>query len=173
MRKAAFPNFMLRQPSIFFAAMSLVLLSASASVRGESTASVEAEFRGCESAGWCRFTIDAAMPEIRVRPDGSEALPCDDASAIAVRDRLNALLSSMIHQHKRIELGDLREPGDGSYAAAVTVNGLPLADDPALMKLREAHCAGAMARQAAGFQIDFGEQAKKTHPGDCHRNGFV
>ena len=153
---------MFRQPSIFFATISLLLLSACASIRAESAASIEAEFRGCESAGWCRFAIDAATPEIRVRPDGIIAPPCDDASAIAVRDRLNLLLSSMIHQHKRIELGDLRELGDGSYAAAVTVNGLPLVDDPVLMKLREAHCADTTARQAAEFQIDCGEQAKKN-----------
>ena len=67
--------------------------------------------------------------------------PCDGAGAIALRDRLNALLSSMIHQHKHIELRDLRELGDGSYAATVTVNGLPLADDAALTRLREAGCA--------------------------------
>lgn len=72
-----------------------------------------------------------------MRPDGAPPAPGDDAISIAVRDRLNALLASMIHQHKRIVLHDLRELGDGTYAASVTVNGVDLASDPILLELRE------------------------------------
>ncbi len=41
----------------------------------------------------------------------------------------------MIHQHKRIELHDLRELDDGTFAATVTVNGVELAIDPMLAQL--------------------------------------
>jgi len=64
-------------------------------------------------------------------------MPGDDAGSIAMRDRLNALLASMIHQHRRIVLHDLRELDDGTFAATVTVNGLNLASDPTLLDLRE------------------------------------
>ena len=56
--------------------------------------------------------------------------------SIAVRDRLNALLADMIHQAKHIVLHDLRELGDGTFAAIVTVNGANLASDPILVELR-------------------------------------
>ena len=59
----------------------------------------------------------------------------DDAISIAVRDRLNAMLSSFVHQHKRIVLYDLRELGDGTFAATVTVNESELASDPVLQEL--------------------------------------
>ena len=102
---------------------------------------VEAEFRGCDSAGWCRFWIDALDPLaqslLRVRPDGVSPMPGDEAIAIAVRDRLNALLSNMIHQAKHIELHDLRKLDDGTFAAAVTVNGEDLGSDPIVLELRE------------------------------------
>jgi hypothetical protein len=72
----------------------------------------------------------------RVRPDGVSRTPANDAISVAVRDRLNALLASMIHQHKQIILHDLRELDDGTFAAAVTVNGANLASDPILVELR-------------------------------------
>ena len=101
---------------------------------------VEAQFRGCEAAGWCRFWIEPPDPTVesmhRVRPDGVSRMPGDGTISIAVRDRLNALLASMIHQHKQIILHDLREVGDGTFAAAVTVNGANLALDPILVELR-------------------------------------
>jgi hypothetical protein len=71
-----------------------------------------------------------------VRLDGVAAAQGDDALAIAVRDRLNALLASMIHQHKRIRLHGLRKLEDGTYAAAVTVNEADVASDPTLLELR-------------------------------------
>ncbi len=105
------------------------------------TEAVEAQFRGCESAGWCRFWIEPPDPLAEslylVRPDGVSRMPGDDAVSIAVRDRLNALLASMIHQSKHIVLHDLRALGDGTFAATVTVNEANLASDPILMELRE------------------------------------
>ncbi len=130
------------------AAALLGLSSAPMTIRAEPPAShpghtgpVEAQFRGCESAGWCRFWIEALNPLAeslhRVRPDGVSRIPGDDATSIAVRDRLNALLASMIHQSKRIVLHDLRELNDGMFAATVTVNGANLASDPILSELNE------------------------------------
>ena len=105
-------------------------------IRHRRTTRVEAQFRGCESAGWCRFRIeplDAFADSLhRVRPDGVPRMPGNDAISIAVRNRLNALLASMIHQHKRIVLHDLRELDDGTFAATVTVNGVDVASDPIL-----------------------------------------
>ena len=112
----------------------------------KNAAQVEAEFRGCESAGWCRFRIEApdSLTEttVRVRPDGVPKTSDGDATSIAVRNRLNALLSNMIHQVKHIVLHDLHELDDGTFAAAVTVTGVNLASDPILMELRE-KAAGA------------------------------
>ena len=103
-------------------------------------APVNAEFRGCESAGWCRFWIESLdrMSEAthRVYPDGVARMPAGNATSIAVRDRLNTLLSSMIHQSKRVVLHDLRDLGDGTFAATVTVNEANLASDPDLMELQ-------------------------------------
>ncbi len=110
----------------------------------EPTQSVEAEFRGCESAGWCRFWIDSPASLIRVRPDGVPRGPEVDATSIAVRNRLNALLSNMIHQAKQIVLHDLHELADGTFTAMVTVTGVNLAADPILLDLREK--ANAMPR---------------------------
>jgi hypothetical protein len=108
--------------------------------RAGHTEPVEAQFRGCESAGLCRFWIQLLDPLAqslhRVRPDGVLQMHTNDAISISVRDRLNALLASMIHQHKQIILHDLRELGDGTFAAAVTVNGANLASDPILVELR-------------------------------------
>jgi hypothetical protein len=102
---------------------------------------VEVEFRGCNSAGWCRFLIDPpgslTEPLIRVRTEGVPRTSGVDATSIAVRNRLNALLSNMIHQAKHIVLRDLRKLDDGTFAAIVTVNGIDLASDPVLMELRE------------------------------------
>ena len=54
---------------------------------------------------------------------------------MAVRNRLNALMSSFVHQHKRIVLYDLRQRGDGTWAARITVNEAALEEDPALREL--------------------------------------
>lgn len=109
-------------------------------LHSDSAAPVEAGFRGCDAAGWCRFAIEPtarSAPSLhRVRPDGVVRTRGDDALAVAVRDRLNALLADMIHQHKRILLHDLRELDDGTFAAVVTVNGANVASDPVLQELR-------------------------------------
>lgn len=100
---------------------------------------VTAQFRGCESAGWCKFRVerlDAQQePVHRVRPGGIPEMRGDNALSIAVRDRLNAMLSGFVHQHKRIVLYDLREVGDGTFAATVTVNESKLESDPILQEL--------------------------------------
>ncbi len=105
----------------------------------------EAQFRGCDSAGWCRFWIEPMHPSeeslYRVRPDGVLRTPDDAAISIAVRDRLNALLANMIHQEKRIVLHDMHELDDGTFAATVTVNGVDVASDPFLLELREKRAA--------------------------------
>jgi len=135
-------------PKLLAAAAALVgMLFLPMTISAESPASrashnepVEAQFRGCEAAGWCRFWIEPPDPTVesmhRVRPDCVSRMSGDGAFSIAVRDRLNALLASMIHQHKQIILHDLRELGDGTFAAAVTVNGANLASDPILVELR-------------------------------------
>ena len=109
-------------------------------------APVEAQFRGCEAAGWCRFRIESPDPSQllhRVRPDGVVRTHGRDALSMAVRDRLNALLAGMIHQHKRILLHDLRELDDGTFAATVTVNGANVASDPMLQELSRTPAATA------------------------------
>jgi hypothetical protein len=122
-------------------AAALSLLCAPATRADSATigdgAQVEAEFRGCESAGWCRFRIEAAQSLVRVRPAGVPQSSVGDATAIAVRNRLNALLSNMIHQAKLIVLHDLRQLDDGTFTATVTVTGVNLAADPILAELRE------------------------------------
>jgi hypothetical protein len=96
--------------------------------------SVEAQFRGCESAGWCRFKVEPSPPGeeslIQVRPDGVTGF--EGTAAATKRDRLNALLASMIHQHKQIRLESLRTLNDGTFAATVIVNGADVAADPQL-----------------------------------------
>jgi hypothetical protein len=120
--------------------MPMTVLADPSSPQPGQTAAVEAQFRGCASAGWCRFWIEPLDPLAtslrRVRPDGVLQMPGEDAMSIAVRDRLNALLADMIHQAKHIVLHDLRELGDGTFAATVTVNGVNLASDPILVELR-------------------------------------
>jgi hypothetical protein len=100
---------------------------------------VEVRFRGCEAAGWCRFVADLDDPGRQsvylVVPDGVVHPIRDDTLSRVLRDRLNALLSIMIHQHKRIELHGLRLRDDGTYAAKITVNGADVASDPALVEL--------------------------------------
>jgi hypothetical protein len=126
----------------------LSLLALPMMIRAEPPASyavhaapVEAQFRGCESAGWCRFWIEPLDPMAesphRVRPDGVLRVPGNAAMSIAVRDRLNVLLASMIHQSKRIALYDLRQLDDGTFAAKVTVNGANVAADPILIELHK------------------------------------
>ena len=138
-------------PKLILAAAA-VLLSLSAAttvgatspeVRSGQAGPVAAEFRGCASAGWCRFWIRSPDPlergPLRVYPDGVPRTFSDEVAATAVRDRMNALLASMIHQHKRIVLHGLREAGAGAYAARVTVNDADLASDPVLLELRGQH----------------------------------
>jgi len=136
-------------PNLLVACAALLgFLAAPMTIRAEPpaphpghAAPVEAQFRGCESAGWCRFWIEPSAPLAeslyRVRPDGISRMPGDEAISIVVRDRLNTLLASMIHQSKRIVLHDLRALGDGTFAATVTINEANLASDPILMELRE------------------------------------
>ncbi len=110
----------------------------------ENAAPMDAEFRGCDAAGWCRFKIDVADPArslIRVRPDGIPR-PADGPTATAVRNRLNALMSDFIHQAKHIVLHDVRRLDDGTYAASVTVTGIELASDPVLAELGAKGSAG-------------------------------
>jgi len=100
----------------------------------------EAQFRGCDTAGWCRVWIEAPDPArsmVRVRPNDVVRMSGDDALSTAVRNRLNALLSDMIHQAKHIDLNDLRKLDDGTYSATITVTGIALASDPVLVELRE------------------------------------
>ena len=100
----------------------------------------EVQFRGCDTAGWCRFWVDSpdsAQSMVRVRPNDVVRMSGNDALSTAVRNRLNALLSDMIHQAKHIDLHDLRKLDDGTYAATVTVTGVALASDPVLVELRE------------------------------------
>ena len=68
--------------------------------------------------------------------DGVPRTPGDEAASIAIRDRLNLLLASMVHQHKRIVLHELRNVEDGTFAATVTVNEENLASDPFLLELQ-------------------------------------
>jgi hypothetical protein len=102
-------------------------------------APVPAQFRGCDSSGWCRFWIEPRDaredPVRRVRPLGIPEMRGGDAVSVGVRDRLNALMSSFVHQHKRVVLYRLREAGDGTWTAHITVNEAPLEDDPALQEL--------------------------------------
>jgi hypothetical protein len=81
--------------------------------------------------------MSAAGPLFRVRPDGVVRTQDGDAVSVAVRNRLNALLASMIHQHKRIVLYDLRELSDGTFAATVIVNDANVAADAILVELSE------------------------------------
>jgi hypothetical protein len=102
---------------------------------------VEAEFRGCDAAGYCRFWVEpipvTAESLLRVRPDGISRTSGDYGISIAIRDRINALLSNMIHQAKHIVLLDLRKLDDGTFAATIIVNDANLTSDPVLQELNE------------------------------------
>jgi hypothetical protein len=99
----------------------------------------EARYRGCDAEGWCLFQIESQQPlarqVVRVRPEGVAQAAASDPIALELRNRLNALLASMIHQSKQIVLRDLRPLDDGTFAAAITVNGVELAEDPLLVEL--------------------------------------
>ena len=100
---------------------------------------LSAQFRGCDSAGWCKFWVDPRDtlddPMHRVRPVGIPEMRGNDDVSIALRNRLNTLMADFIHQAKHIELHDLRKLDDGTYAASVTVTGIELASDPVLAEL--------------------------------------
>ncbi len=114
-------------------------LALAAQAQAAAVESVPAQFRGCESAGWCKFWVEwhnASEESIqRVRPCGIAEMRGNDAVSIAVRDRLNAMMSSFVHQHKRIVLYNLRDRRDGTYEAVITVNESPLEEDPVLQDL--------------------------------------
>lgn len=130
----------LRPKRLAVCAATLALLTTSIFAPACASASVEAQFRGCEAAGWCRFRVDPSPPGeetlLRVRPDGLPRFTGTDAAAAAMRDRLNALLASMIHQHKQVRLEALRALDDGTFAAGITVNGADVATDPQLLELQ-------------------------------------
>jgi hypothetical protein len=112
----------------------LVLVLASIGSRAQAQG-VDASFRGCSAAGWCQFALarGAELPGglVRVRPDGVAVAPGN-----ALRDRLNALLADMIHQHKHIELRDLRRVDADLYAARVLVHGIDIGTDAELLNMR-------------------------------------
>ena len=142
-------SFLASATALFSASALLALLNHSLAVHGAQPATSEvshpeavpAEFRGCESARTCRFWIESSTPLAEsllvVRPNGVLAGKDRDATATSVRNRLNFLMSNMIHQHKRIELHDLRKLNDGAYAATVKVDGIDLSADPILNDLME------------------------------------
>jgi hypothetical protein len=134
LKQATSPNLLATgAPSL---SLLLTAICAPSILYADPTPAVEVQFRGCEAAGWCRFSTSAAEPPFRVQPDGVARAPEGDAVSVAVRDRLNALLASMIHQHKRIVLYDLRELSEGMFAATVIVNDANVAWDPILVELR-------------------------------------
>ena len=149
-RISAITSLMILKPGKFAvltgtAAALLVALCTPVTLRADSARaahgdSVEAEFHGCDVAGRCLFSIESPSmpgePLLRVRPNGV-LLPDDDVlDALALRDRLNALLANMIHQVKRIGLHDLRVQTDGTFAATVTVHGVDIASDSTIRELR-------------------------------------
>jgi hypothetical protein len=121
--------------------LSIQIAAAGELIAGTQETALEAQYAGCESAGWCTFRIARAPASppasYRVRPDGVPYAFGGGTSAPGVRDRLNALLASMIHQHKRIELRQLRALDDGTFGAAVIVNEADVASDPALREILE------------------------------------
>ena len=120
---------------VFMAASQLFVTNAGA--QQDDPGPMQARFRGCQSYGWCSFWIESRDPQAtslyRVYPAGVEYAAND--SAAAVRNRLNALLSSMVHQHKRIVLYEFRQVEAGSYTAIVTVNEEDVAMDPVIRSL--------------------------------------
>jgi hypothetical protein len=131
--------------AVFFVSAIVGLLNLCPDVIGAQTVArdislsdiVTAEFRGCESARMCRFRIESSELTYAVRPNGVLVEKDTDAKAVAVRNRLNSLMSNMIHQHKRIALLDLRKLDDGTYVATITVNGMDVSEDPILNDLME------------------------------------
>lgn len=128
----------------------LALLCAAMTWAHASDAPIEARFRGCEHTGWCRFWFErpgddgAALHQ--VLPDGITPRQCDHA----LRDRLNALLADMIHQHKRIELINLRDRDAGGLSATVTITGVALTSDTMLRDLlarAPSYCAPGDSKQ--------------------------
>ena len=69
-------------------------------------APVEAQYRGCESTGWCRFWIEPRKPfeesVHRVRPEGLGRLRDDDAVSIAMRDRAARKLCPPAQTHRAL-----------------------------------------------------------------------
>lgn len=126
------PERLLKRPAVNIATLGVLLAPTIATALASE--SVEAQFRGCDSGGWCRFKVERSLPGdealIRVRPDGVTGF--EGTAAATKRDRLNALLASMIHQHKQIRLESLRTLNDGTFAAIVIVNGADVAADPQL-----------------------------------------
>ncbi len=138
----------IRSAVIAACATALGLLPASVAMRAEAAPAAErsaeqlqARFRGCEPAGWCRFWIESLDPFAqslhRVRPDGIPEMPADEPLGDAISQRLSTLLSNMIHQDKQIRLQGLRGRGDGTFAAVVTANGEDVASDPIVRELRD------------------------------------
>ncbi|MFN0037921.1 MAG: hypothetical protein ACKVP2_00200 [Burkholderiales bacterium] len=149
-RKSAITSRMIVKPGKFAtltgtAAALLVALCTPVTLRADLASaahgdSVEAEFRGCDMAGRCLFSVESSlMPGetlLRVHPNGVLQPDDDVLAALALRDRLNALLANMIHQVKRIGLHDLRVQPDGTFAATVTVHGVDIGTDSTLVALR-------------------------------------
>jgi hypothetical protein len=91
----------------FFSSALLALLNDSTEVHGAQPTKAEvshptavlAEFRGCESSRTCRFRIESSTPSTEslhvVRPNGVSTGTGNDATAIVVRNRLNALMSNI------------------------------------------------------------------------------
>jgi hypothetical protein len=127
--------------ALFVMSIAAVTVPASAAEsQSEAVEPLQARFRGCDSAGWCRFWIESLDPLAkslyRVYPRGVAQTPFNAQKAVAVRDRLNELLASMVHQHKRIVICDPRELDDGAYSAIITVNEMNVAEDPLLQALQ-------------------------------------
>lgn len=138
-----------RTPRAGAAALAVLCMSfaGTAELRASSGEhAVEAQYAGCEADGWCRFRLELPGPSsqvlYRVRPRGVVDASGGDAFSRGVRDRLNALLASMIHQHKRIELRDLRALDDGTHVATVLVHGADVACDPVLRGMLEGTAGG-------------------------------
>ncbi|UCH49008.1 MAG: hypothetical protein JSU95_04225 [Betaproteobacteria bacterium] len=111
-----------------------------AETQAKASESFAVRYRGCQSGGWCRFEIETAASGTqslyRVYPDGIARDAENQAVAIAIRNRLNALLANMIHQYKHVELRELRSVGEGYFAAIVIVDGNDVASDPILLELQ-------------------------------------
>ncbi len=116
-----------------------IACAASPAAQPESGEPLHVQFRGCDRRGACRFEFESpepSAPSLRcVYPDGVPRVHKENVASVVIRDRLNALLAGMIHQHKRIELWHFRKIENGMFAAVVTVNGVNIATDPMLIEL--------------------------------------